>query len=108
MNRIDHKFIEYPEVIIDPFSPYCDCREKEFRKYAIIGYGPHYCPKHNVIILECFFLPKDPEEIFEIAIEIVNHETMHWIFCKVFSESISLMFEDLLENKEWKELISNK
>ena len=94
----DDYLLPYPEVIIDPAPPYCDCRKKEVAEYGSFDVGPHYCPKHNVIIMENLFLPKIPEVTFQLVIEIVNHETMHWIVGNFFGEQASLGL-DLLREK---------
>jgi len=80
----------YPEVIIDPETPYCDCRVKEYLKTAAIDIGPQYCPRHNVIVVEGLFDSKDLEKIAEVTVFVINHETLHWILCKNFDESTSL------------------
>jgi len=70
-------FFSYPEVIIDPAPLYCNCREKEYAEYGSFNVRPRYCPKHNVIIMENLFLPKNSDDSFQSIIEIVNHETLH-------------------------------
>ena len=108
MKKKNPNRVAYPIVIVDPSPPYCDCRQKEYEMYGGFCSGCCYCPEHNVIIMENLFMSKDPTVRFEETIEIIDHETMHWIFCKDFSKSISLKFDDILENEECEELISNK
>ena len=91
---INPKLIEYPRVIVDPFSPYCDCKEKEYQNYGATAIGPHYCPKHNVIILEGIYSQQEIEEISFLAVEILIHETMHWILGKIFGEPVSYDFDN--------------
>ncbi len=62
-------------------------------------FGPHYCPKHNVIVLETFFLEdEDQKSIPELTIQIINHETLHWILCKDFGESVSAVFDEITDD----------
>jgi len=88
--------LPYSEVIVDPASPYCDCREKECAEYSISEFGSHYCRKHNVIVMENPFLPKNPEDVFQITIQIISHETLHWLVGKIFGESASFVFDNSL------------
>ncbi len=102
-SNVDKCFLPYPEVITDPAPPYCDCREKEYAEYGSFEVGPHYCPKHNVIVMENLFLPKDPEDTFQSVIEIVNHETLHWIVGKILGDPASFGLDeprvfDFIEN----------
>jgi len=101
MHKTNERLSNYPEVIVNPSLPYCDCRQKEFDEYGGFCVGPSYCPKHNVIIVENLFMFKDETKEFEEMIEIINHETIHWILCKEFSESVSLKFDDVLEEKKY-------
>lgn len=70
----------YPDVTLEADDPYCDCWDPHK-----MSYGPHYCPKHNVIIIQPLMIPKDPETITYI----INHETLHWLLCRDVSESAS-------------------
>jgi hypothetical protein len=57
--------LPYPEVIVDPAPLYCDCREKEYAEYGSFEVDPNYCPKHNVIVMENLFLPKNLKMFFK-------------------------------------------
>jgi hypothetical protein len=80
----------YPEVIVQPTFPYCDCQVREYiENPGVMSIGPRYCPEHNVIALQSIFEPEDLETIAETAAYLINHETLHWILCRHPSESVS-------------------
>lgn len=91
--RVKKCLLPYPEVIIHSAPPYCDCRQKEYGKYASFIFSLHYCAEHNVIVMELPFFPKD-EDIFQITIQIIDHETLHWILEKIFGEPVSLALDN--------------
>jgi len=74
----------YPAVTLEATAPYCDCWNPVTK-----AYGPHYCPKHNVIIIQPLLIPKNPNTIAETIIYILNHETLHWVLCRDFGENLS-------------------
>ncbi len=87
---------EYPDVIFCSDFPYCDCSLQAYIETGMPNggiFGPRYCPKHNVIILEVLLRPDDIPSIAEITVEIINHETLHWILCRDFGESVSTSFD---------------
>lgn len=87
----------YPEVMLYSTFPYCDC---SVRAYIERGgsnggiFGSRYCPKHNVITLEGFWRHEELGAIAEEAVEIINHETLHWILCRDFDESASMSLDN--------------
>jgi hypothetical protein len=83
----------YPEVIVQPIFPYCDCQVREYLENLVMEIGPRYCPKHNVIVLQGIYEPEDLKTIAEMVVYLVNHETLHWILCKRLSESVSKSFD---------------
>jgi len=86
----------YPEVIVESMGPYCDCRlQKYLENPGGMCIGPHYCPKHKVIILEGIYMPEDLETIPETAVYLINHETLHWLLCRYFDESTSRSLDDV-------------
>jgi hypothetical protein len=79
----------YPEVVLMAHPPFCDCEIKEYFKSCISHLGPEYCEKHNVISVGGMFEPKHLENIDKIAIEIITHETLHWILGVTVGEPAS-------------------
>ncbi len=91
---------EYPEVILYFDFRYCDCSVQAYIETGMLNggvFGSRYCPKHNVIIIEGFWEPDELASIAQITIEIINHETLHWILCRDFDESTSLWFDEVKE-----------
>ena len=84
----------YPEITTESAAPYCDCELKEYLKTAIMCFGPHYCPTHNVIIIQGLFEPSELATIAEVTVSILNHETLHWVLYKNFEETISLSLDN--------------
>lgn len=79
----------YPEVTLISETPYCDCVLKEYLETFSLHIGPAYCPKHNVIIVHLLLEPEQIERIEEVTIEIINHETLHWILCRDVGNNVS-------------------
>lgn len=85
----------YPEVIVEPTLPYCDCQFRELIETAGTGIGPHFCSRHNAIVLQGLYGAEDLEALAESAIYIINHETIHWILSKDFGESTSSSLDNV-------------
>ena len=86
----------YPEVILYATFPHCDCGVQAYIRTGEPNggiLGSRYCPNHNVIIIEEHWEPKDLETIAEETAEIIDHETLHWILCRDFSENTSLSLD---------------
>jgi hypothetical protein len=79
----------YPEVVVDPNPPFCDCRLRDYLETAFMSLGPSYCPKHNVISVGGMYEPKHIENIDKVAEYVIVHETLHWVLGKIFGEGAS-------------------
>lgn len=86
---------QYPDVVVEAQTANCDFREY-LENPCVMHIGPKYCPKHSVIVLRGVFLPDDLEAIPEVAVYLINHETLYWILCKHFGETISLSLDETL------------
>jgi hypothetical protein len=83
----DHS--SYPEVVVNPDPPYCDCRLREYLKTSGSCIGPSYCPKHNIISVGGMYGPEDIENIDKVTVYVIVHETLHWVLGKIFGEPAS-------------------
>ena len=90
---------DYPTVAVK-YESHCDCNLREAIERPGGGqFGPHYCPKHNVIFLETFFLDSEEQKsIPEVIVQVIVHETLHWVLCKDFGESVSAGLDEIADD----------
>jgi hypothetical protein len=79
----------YPEVVVNPAPPYCDCQLREYLETRGSHIGPSYCPKHNVISVGGMYDQKDLQNIDKVTVNVIVHETLHWILGRIFGEPAS-------------------
>lgn len=85
----------YPNVVVDPESPYCHCRLLEYLETAGTQLGPSYCSKHNIISIGGMYGSECIDSIDKVAEYIILHETIHWVLSKILGEPAS----DWLDNE---------
>jgi len=59
--------------------------------------GPWYCKKCNAIILCVPHYKKRFEIIVENIVEIINHETMHWILLKEVDNQAASFLDNIVK-----------
>jgi hypothetical protein len=84
----------YPEVVVYPEPPYCDCRLREYLQTMCIDLGPSYCPRHNVISIGGLYEQQDLKNIDQTTINVIVHETLHWVLGKTYSEKASYWLDE--------------
>ena len=84
----------YPEVVVDPYPPFCDCRLREYLEYFFFRVGAGYCPKHNVISVGAMYGPKNVERMDKITESLMLQETLHWLLGRTFGEPASYWLEN--------------
>ena len=78
----------YPEVVVDPDPPFCDCRLRDYLETMVYHMAPQYCHVHNVIALGGLYEQKDLEDI-DVIVGVITHETLHWVLGKIIGEPAS-------------------
>ena len=73
-----------------PVIKVSECRHFNIFTMSI---GARYCEKCNFVILFFPHYKKDFREIEENIVDILNHETLHWILLKEISEDACLALD---------------
>jgi hypothetical protein len=85
---------QYPEVVIEAEPPFCDCEVRLYLETLGISVAPRYCEIHNVISLAALYSSKHVENIDKVAVELLVHESLHWLLGWFVCESASYWFDN--------------